>query len=176
MVRRATHAEQQAWYVLASSADVTRRRQSSFVLVIALLTLTTPFTPFCWLGCFDFIDYFFSTMILLGSLYFHYTIASVVFPVTIKLFDRRFVRTYRQHMYWYFAAAEIVIIAVVRWYGSEILRRVASVGVVGVLWAIGWAATSRREKDYASNYIWWIWACMLLCYKPKHAACSGRRW
>jgi hypothetical protein len=176
MVRKATRAEQQAWDVLPSATDIARRKQSSFILMIALLTITTPFTPFCWLGCFDFIDYFISTIALLGALYFHYVIAGIVAPVTIKLFDRRFVRTYQQRMFWYFAISEVLVVVGVRWYGSEIVRRLASLGVVSVLWVIGWTASSKRAKNLGWHYVWWVWGCMLLCYSPRHATCSGRRW
>ncbi|KUJ07739.1 uncharacterized protein LY89DRAFT_677523 [Mollisia scopiformis] len=170
MVRKATAAEQQEWDVLPSATDIARRRLSSFILMGCLLTLTTPFMPFCWLNCFDFIDYFVTRVILVGALYFQYVIAGIVAPVTVKMLDRRIVWVYKQRMYWYYAAFEVAIVVLVRWSGSELLRKVASVFLVGALWELGYKATGRRMKDLFRQYIWWAWAYPISF--PRHLAPS----
>ncbi|KAL2068554.1 hypothetical protein VTL71DRAFT_14891 [Oculimacula yallundae] len=161
MVRRATAEESKAWTALPSSTEMAIRRISSVFLMGILLTILTPFAPFSWIipatGP-DLLDTFISPVLVLGALYSQWRIAGIIQPVAVQLGEFTFI--YKQVMYWQLAFVEIVVVVGVNLGKDEIWRRVASVGVVGTLWAIGWFASTEKMKRDAWEHVKWVWTWM----------------
>jgi hypothetical protein len=181
MVQQANTNETRAWGALPSRTEIGLRRISSVALMAGLLTVTYPFTPFGWVfpsGGPELLDHFLAWPLLLGALFFQWRIAGVVGTLTIQLAD--FVTMYHHAMYWKVAGAEAALIVVVNLGKHELWRRFAGVGIVGGLWAIGWAATPLRYKMEAWEHLKWIWTCMAINEVSRGMGAGragrGRRW
>lgn len=64
---------------------------------------------------------------------------------------------YHHGMYWTFAFAELVICLGVGAAQNELLRRAAALGMVSVLWAVGWFCTPLVYKMQAWDILKWVW-------------------
>ncbi|RDL33913.1 uncharacterized protein BP5553_08281 [Venustampulla echinocandica] len=174
MVQRATERETRAWAALPSSREMAIRRLSSVLLMGALLTVITPFTPFSWMipsqGP-ELLDQFISPPLFLGALFFQWRIAGVVGNIMIHVMDVAFV--YHHGMYWGLAFLEVVLCVMVNMVKNEVLRRFSAAGLVGGLWAIGWFATPQRYKQQAWEHLKWIWTMM--AFNHAAGAATGRR-
>ncbi len=74
------------------------------------------------------------------------------------------------------AMGELVICMGVNMVQSEILRRGAAVGVVGVLWALGWGCTPQKIKNEAWEHLKWIWTWMVFNEARRMVQGGRRRW
>ncbi|KAK3294095.1 uncharacterized protein B0H64DRAFT_324988 [Chaetomium fimeti] len=63
------------------------------------------------------------------------------------------VGVWRTGDYWRFAGVQAVVLGVAEFGGSETMRRLLMVGVVLVLWVVGWAATPARVKRWAWEHV-----------------------
>jgi hypothetical protein len=145
------------------------RQFASLPLIALLYTSATPFTPFYWVLSIEgtyLLDRLFSGALLLSAVFFQYQISTQTYPVTITIptsppssirngnvstrsSNDEFVFLYKPSEYWYWVAGEVALLVVGEWAGHEYLRRAIAVGVVGVLWSIGWFCTPRWIKDTA---------------------------
>ncbi|MGI4812903.1 MAG: hypothetical protein ACRYGG_06155 [Janthinobacterium lividum] len=161
MVRGATPYNTPKYSAVVSNNELLLRRISSIALMGGLLTTLIPFSPFSWLlplDGVDLLDRFLAPPLLLGALFFQWQIAGNVVPVVIQLAD--FVVMYRQTMYWRLASAELALCVAVGVVKVEIVRRVVAMGLLGALWAVGFAATPARYKREAWEHLRYIWTFM----------------
>lgn len=73
---------------------------------------------------------------------------------------------YHHGMYWTFAFAELVICLGVGAAQNELLRRAAALGMVSVLWAVGWFCTPLVYKMQAWDILKWVWLVLFLSSPP----------
>lgn len=79
-------------------------------------------------------------------------------------------------MYWSLAGAETAAVLAVQLMKNEIVRRLTSVGLVGALWAVGWAATPQAYKREAWENLKWIWTWMAIGEARAMVRGGRRRW
>lgn len=163
MVKQANTNEARAWGALPSKTEMGIRRISSVALMAGLLTVVTPFSPFTWLIPSDgpeLLDRFVSWPLVIGALFFQWRIAGVIGTLTIEVAD--YVAMYHHAMYWKAAGIEAAVIVAVNIGKHELWRRFAATGLVGSLWAVGWACTPLRYKMEAWEHLKWLWTVMAI--------------
>ncbi|KAF2476862.1 uncharacterized protein BDR25DRAFT_300019 [Lindgomyces ingoldianus] len=76
---------------------------------------------------------------------------------------------YHPKDYYFYIVIEIGALCVAEWGGKyvmlpgmEYVRRAIVLGVVGILWAVGWAVTPRSRKQWAWGHIKTFWFVMVL--------------
>lgn len=161
MVQRASEAQSKSWAALPSKNEMAFRRISSVFLMGALLTIITPFHPFSWLMPLagpDLLDAFLAPVMIIGALYAQWRISGVVSAFAVDILDNVFI--YKPANYWALAFSEVVLAVFVGYNQNEMVRRFASVGAVGALWAIGWFCTPLSHKLQAWEHVKWIWTWM----------------
>lgn len=167
-------------------------------MIILLYTAATPFSPIVWMtyemeGSF-FFDRFLSGVLLFSAMYFQWRIAKQEFPVVITLATGPSKPTvsnghltqvrgelawlYRPDCYWQYLAIEAGMLGVAEYLQVEILRRFLVIGVVGVLWALGWFVTPQRVKNEAWGYIKtiWMWVAFDEILRIGRGGTRRRRW
>ncbi|CAG8971401.1 hypothetical protein HYALB_00006951 [Hymenoscyphus albidus] len=163
------------WNALPSQKDLAFRRISSVFLMAGLLTVITPFRPVTWflpISGPDILDQFIAPPLFLGALFAQWRIAGVSGALVIDVMDVGFV--YHSSMYWTCAFAELCICLGVGMARNEYLRRGASLGLVGGLWAVGWGCTPVRYKMQAWDILKWVWT-MLAIDHARASLGGGRR-
>ncbi|KAH6855845.1 hypothetical protein B0I37DRAFT_64343 [Chaetomium sp. MPI-CAGE-AT-0009] len=165
-----------------SAAALLPRQITSIALIALLYTAATPFTPLTWLtgpvslsGTF-FLDRLVAGLVLFGAFYFQWAIASLRAGVEVslptlaggggtRLVNGRLERddhggggvvtvwVWSPADYWGFALAQAGVLGVAEFAGSETMRRLLVVGVVLVLWVVGWSATPARLKRWAWEHV-----------------------
>lgn len=177
MVRQASETEAKAWAALPSSSEMALRRVTSVALMAGLLTIVTPWSPFSWIFTSsgpEILDNFLAPPVLLGAIFFQWSISGVIAPLSIDILDNQYV--YQQWMYWRFAGLQALVYVAVNYGEHEIWRRFAVSAIIGVLWTIGWAATPRRYKLEAWEHLKWIWTVMAFSEATRATRGGRRRW
>ncbi|EAQ87325.1 predicted protein [Chaetomium globosum CBS 148.51] len=163
-----------------NDTSILPRRIASIALVVLLYTAATPFAPVSWLtgpvslsGTY-FLDRLVAGLVLFCAFYFQWAIASLRAAVVVSLptggSTARVLRNgrlehdpasagsvplwvWRTADYWHFALAEVAVLLVAEFGGSETMRRLLVLGVILFLWVVGWAATPASLKRWAWEHI-----------------------
>lgn len=186
-----------------TSSSIAFRQFLSFPIIVLLWTAAVPFSPVAWVtgpieGALLF-DRFVAGIILLCALYFQFKASGLSHPVAITLSNpfaqnsdayvsngrmgrssdtqksAEIVFIYQPSNYFVYTAAEVALLLVAEFAGSEYVRRGLVLGVLSALWMVGWCITPRATKRWAWEHIKAFWFFIVLDLIRDVGFGGGRR-